>query len=619
MESLVTMTEIARIAGVTRQAVTNWRRRPASAPFPSAVEAAQGIERFDLSKVLDWLDETGRGRNDEARLDAPSVAVPDDLDLTDAVVMLSLRGSVSQDLANLTPDERVALAEELDPDDRYLLTEIQSLADDDALAAYVDELLAASFGSADALARLYASRAAQGNRGLAPEMIELLRELAGACRTHLGPDGVAVELQLDPRDHQIGEGFGATSGTVERSTLRHHALTGMAPEGAKGPLVRVVSTVGLDDAQTLEVAGDLAIGLDADEVAIVLGPASALCDRLSGEPYTARKSALKMGTESYGCALAAALKLPRGLWRGAYRQCLGVWVLQGETTATGAVVADLSGTQIDRTELAADVLGALERTGARSYLYGRIVPYNDVWTRDAVVVPGVGARSVPSAGLTSRAYDRLVEATLVTQEGVAGFDLAPVERGTSTVTRTRSLGELVDTGDVTLHSGSRIAAEDLDPAGSLRVISAGTSEDELRIDPLVAADRYSHATRTERGDVVFAHIPQPHAVVDGDGGSLVQSPSRILRVRERAGTGPRALAAAINELATSAEWKTWSVPDVPRAQIQPLEDALGGVLDHVAELRRHEQASTSIITNLIQGVADGSVTLASPTTERKAG
>ncbi|GEP37516.1 hypothetical protein NPS01_11790 [Nocardioides psychrotolerans] len=626
MESQVTMTEIARIADVTRQAVTNWRRRPASAPFPSATEVTQGAERFDLREVLDWLDVTGRGRNADARLDAPSVAVPGDLDLENAVVMLALRGGVSQDLAPLTPDQRVALAEELDPDDQYLLSDIRSVAGDDGLAVYVDELLAAAFGPADALDRLYASRAAQGSRGLTPEMVGLLQELADACRTHLGPDNVAIELRLDPRDRRVGAGFREAGGAADRSTLRHLALDGITSVTLAGALVRVVSAVGLSDSEALDLADDVAVDLDVNQVAIVLGPASALCDALppAGSLHTSRRKTLEgLGAEPLTPALSAAFKLPRGLWREAHRKSLGIWVLQGGTASARVVVADLSARDVDPAELASDVLGALQQTPARAYRYGLSVESTFVWTNTsyAVVVPGVGASEhQPAEAGTSR--ERLIAASLVTRENIAGFDV-PIADGTGLpATAARRLGSLVEGRSplMRIQSGCRIKGEHLDPTGSLRVLSGDASLAATFIDPFVAAEHYSHAAHTEPGDVVFAASPTPRALVDEEGGSLVAYPSRILRLEPlRAGIGPRALTAAINEMATSSEWKTWSVPNVPRAQVQQLEQALGGVLDHLEALRCHEEAATNIITNLIQGVAEGSVALGSPTTERKAG
>lgn len=617
MASLVTMSDIARIANVTRQAVTNWRSRPASLAFPSVQETAGGVERFDRDEILDWLEATGRGLNDDARLDAPAVAVADDLNVDEAVVMLALRANVTQDLTPLSTDERVALAQEVDADDRYLLTEVAALAANDELAEFIDSLVEASYGASDALDRLYASRVAQGSRGLASEAVALVQQLADACRTFLGPDGVAVELSLDPRDRRVASGFEAAGSQSERATLRLHAIDGVHVETAVGPLVKVVSVAGLGDAEALDVAGDVAVGLDSDQVAIVIGPASALCDRLVGELYNARRSSLEMGALEFGCALVASFRLPRGLWREAHRQSLGLWVLHGEATVTGAVVADLSGMPISGAELAADVLGALEQTGARAYRYGRVLPYSAVWTGDTVVPAGMVAQ--PTVALDSKtAYDRLVGSTLVTREPIVGFDLPGVAKGTPVPAAAGSLGELVDTRVVRLQSGSRISTEDMDPGGSVRILDAHGGGPHW-IDRLVAASRYSAAALTEPGDVVFSTNP-PQAIVDEIGGAIVASPSRILRPDPmRAGIGPRALAAVINQFQDNSEWKAWPIPRLPGEHVQRIEDALAEVADHVATLRKHEAAAADLVASLIKGVAAGSVTLDAPKTEQKAG
>lgn len=617
MASLVTMAEIARIAGVTRQAVTNWRSRPSAVPFPTATSVASGIEKFDRDEVLDWLEATGRGRNDEARLDAPAVAVPEDLAVDDAVVMLALRSGVAQDLAPLTSAARIALAQELDPEDQYLLTEAIGLAGEDGLAEYVDELLGSSYGASDALDRLYASRAAQGSRGLTAEAVMLIQQLAEACRTFLGPDGVAVELHLDPRDRRVADGFEAAGIQNERSALRLHAIDGRQVEGAAGPLVKMVSVAGLDDAAALDVAGDVAMDLGADQIAIVIGPASALCDRLRGDLYDARKASLEMGAQDYGCALIASFRLPRGFWREAHRQSLGVWVLRGSAAASAAIVADVSGVSIEASELAADLLGALEQSGARAYRYGRALPYAAVWTGDTVVPPGIGAQPAGAVAATT-AYDRLISSTLVTREPVPGFDLPEARSATPTPNATRSLGELVEAGAIRRQSGSRIAEDDLDPSGSVPVIMAEGGEPRW-IDRLVEAQRYRSAIHTEPGDVVFSTSP-PRAIVDEVGGAIVASPSRILRPDPtRAGIGPRALAATINRLEGNTEWKTWPIPKFPAGQVERVEEAVGDVAEHLVEIRKHEAAAADLITSLIHGVAAGSVTLDAPDTEKKAG
>lgn len=617
MDSFVTMSDIARIANVTRQAVTNWRSRISPLPFPSSVGVVGGVEQFDRDEILDWLEATGRGLNNDARLDAPAVAVPADLRVEDAVVMLALRASLTEDIAPLTAEKRIDLARELDPTDSYLLAEVTEIAADDVLAEYVDGLLEASFGASDALDRLFASRAAQGSRGLTADAVGLVQELADACRTFLGPDDVAVELHLDPRDHGVAARFGTAGPQSARAARRVHAIDGVEIASYAGPLVKVVSVAGLDDVAALDAAGEVAVELDAGQIAIVLGPASALCDRLRGDLYEARKSALEMGSSDYGCALVASFKLPRGLWREAHRQSLGVWVLRGAVAAEAVLVADLSGESVDTSELSADLLGALEQTGARSYRYCRALRYASVWTGDTVVPPGIGAQPLVSSDAAA-AYDRLVGATIVTREAILGFDVPTAREGTPSPSSSRSLGELVETGVLRRQSGSRIADEDLDASGSVRVITADGGAPRW-IDRLVEADRYRSAVHTEPGDVVFSTSP-PRAIVDETGGAIVASPSRILRPDPvRAGIGPRALAAAINRLQGSSEWKTWLIPRLPAEQVQRVEEALSAVDEYLVEIRKHEAAAADLVTSLIQGVAAGSVALEAPDTEKKAG
>ncbi|MEU7628631.1 N-6 DNA methylase [Nocardia sp. NPDC049220] len=64
----VTPTEIARLAGVTSAAVSNWRRRYADFPQPAAGTSAAPL--FALHDVEGWLEQTGKGRevSDEVRL-----------------------------------------------------------------------------------------------------------------------------------------------------------------------------------------------------------------------------------------------------------------------------------------------------------------------------------------------------------------------------------------------------------------------------------------------------------------------------------------------------------------------------------------------------------------------
>jgi predicted DNA-binding transcriptional regulator AlpA len=62
-DPLVTAAEVARLAGVGRAAVSNWRRRYAD--FPQAAEGTAASPRFDLADIRRWLREQGK----DVRLD----------------------------------------------------------------------------------------------------------------------------------------------------------------------------------------------------------------------------------------------------------------------------------------------------------------------------------------------------------------------------------------------------------------------------------------------------------------------------------------------------------------------------------------------------------------------
>lgn len=67
-ESLITGAEIARLAGVTRAAVSNWRRRYSD--FPAPADAGASTPLFSLSEVRSWLAEQQKGTDvsDDVRL-----------------------------------------------------------------------------------------------------------------------------------------------------------------------------------------------------------------------------------------------------------------------------------------------------------------------------------------------------------------------------------------------------------------------------------------------------------------------------------------------------------------------------------------------------------------------
>ena len=297
-----------------------------------------------------------------------------------------------------------------------------------------------------------------------------------------------------------------------------------------------------------------------------------------------------------------------------------MWVLSGVPDAKRWVcLADLETSTIDLDDLGSDVLGALAGTQRRAYRYARRVDPAAVLAGVEVLPRGVRATRVAVTDPATH-LDRVHAATLTTSVPLAGFDVAVAPAPGQVVLRQRSLGELKVGRQLKVLRGNRIDAQRADLAGTVPVLAADGSTDDLRLDPFDAARIYPRATRTEPGDVIFLDGRRPLARVDVTGGALVAAPSRVLRLERGAPVGPRALAAIVNETASAgSEWPAWSVPDLSAAERDLLESVLAAAGDHQARLHRHLNALHDLVTGLVHGVAAGAVTLDPTLTDAKAG
>ncbi|MBE4740768.1 N-6 DNA methylase [Streptomyces caniscabiei] len=111
--SLVTGSEIARLAGVTRAAVSNWRRRYEDFPAPAGGGTSSPL--FDLTAVQAWLDRQHKGQDISAEVQlwqALRAAYGDDMigGLTDVAQLLADSGGRAPDAL---PTDAVRLALQL--------------------------------------------------------------------------------------------------------------------------------------------------------------------------------------------------------------------------------------------------------------------------------------------------------------------------------------------------------------------------------------------------------------------------------------------------------------------------------------------------------------------------
>jgi hypothetical protein len=603
-----------------------WRNRPRvrgqHVPFPDPVEVSGGMERFRRDDIVEWLERTGRGNNSEANLDAPALSVPDDVALDELVTWLCLAALTGEELAETTAEDRITLARGVDPDDRLLLREVVASMPAVCTLRFIDDLVEASYGPREALDRLEHGRAARtlGTRDLTSDAINLIHAVAEACALHLDPEGVplahvgpasSVTLALaDAFTHLVASGD-----TPELRDIRRRAAIREIEtvDDAAVPSVRLLSAIGQPADEVLDLVDNLVLDLGEGELAVVIGPAGVLCDELQGEQERHRAQTLR--SES----LAVALRLPRGMWREAHRQALGLWVCATAGFTGRPLVADLAAfarDELDHGDLASDVTGALAAMRGRAFRYLRPHDLAPILSARAVVVPR-GVRAVRIATTEVERHLAVINAaTLVTGEPIRPFDVLAEHAPGAMLLRRRSLGELKDLGHVRVLRGSRIDPCHYNPAGSVAVLSATDPDGTGRLDPFDAARLYPRAVRTDPGDVVLTERPRPTARVDDHGGSLVASPSKILRIGSQAGIGPHAVAAIINRLPNApTEWQTWNVPILDTSEVGRLEEALLAAANHETTLRRHLDATVDLVTAMIDGVAAGAVTLTTRTTQ----
>ncbi|KUO12474.1 hypothetical protein [Streptomyces sp. DSM 15324] len=612
----MTYAEIAALAQVQRPVPTTWARRHPDFPAPVAHE--DGRPLFDARAVVDWLASTGRGNTDARRLRAElalhtlaawrTPALPASALIGALTALLCLHQQLDAPVADGRPWNTVLdRAADLDPDDRFLLSELRALPDPDrtgpALAHLADELIDAAYNPAEAFDWVLQARPRLGSRDLAadepaPAVVRALAALSGV-------DTLAEGSVIAVLHSRAGDLPAALHDLAAEDSA--HVYLAADPDPARVRLVRrrmlvrgvyefrldvvdgeeltadewgypdlLVCALPYEPAETrdaktvLDQVAALTDYLDTGSTAVVLGPADVLTGPLArhGDADRLRRSFLKPGL------LKAAISLPDGAYayRPGYRTAVWVLARVPEAERTGLVLlADYSAQPL--TEPVLDALAediSIWRTSG--------------WKRDprheprhAAIVHATDLDDHPGAAFTpqhrtlaSRHTRTVVERPAVIADlerrltdlqkrartGELRLRAQAELRSEARPVRRTSVGRLLRTRRLRRRPGHRFAPEHLTPEGHYPVLTPeeilGTARiGARRMDRGIFLTAYGHAQFTEPGDLVVTAHPHFGVYVDTEGVSLVAAPARILRVPRDADppVRPRVLAALLRAAA----------------------------------------------------------------------
>ncbi len=610
LRRLITMPEIAELAGVHRPVVTTWRRRHPDFPGPVDGDATRPL--FDGHQVADWLIRTGRADAEQAGIElslhslASLIAVLPARELIGIVTsLICLRylddGEPLADGTDDIPGQLSARAITLDPNDEYLESEIKGLPDDlaAALASEVDDLVEAAWGCVGAFERIMRERARLASADLlvdtvAPALSRLMAELCGArelardnpslvvtdlsagagdllaaVATLLGPDHTPMFTGAEPNDY--------LARLARRRLLVHGVLPvdldirsgSDLPDDAGDPDVIVTHIPYLPGeerapATVLAAIDDIASRLAPGRNAVVLGPADVL---VAGLPAYSPAERIRTKLVADGMVEAVIL-LPGGLlpFRPGYQPAL--WVLSSSFSSpwTGRILlADVS----DK-PLTEDVISGLvedvttwRRDGYEPRAHTRQFSTQELvsdFVDPPVPLTSRRPRSILSAATSA---DERVSRIAEIETGLIRLDVAQgpaprpivshVAAGALRAPESVRIGALARQKRLTLIKGARLRDADVAADGHHVVIGAEEvlgrrPPGEVSIDRGTLANRYPHARLTEPGDVIVTTSPALGALVDEAGFSVVAFPARAMRVSgtEPRRFTPRVLAALLN-------------------------------------------------------------------------
>lgn len=669
----MTLTDVAALAQVQRPVVSMWRKRSAGSahPFPEPAALEGGRELFDGDQVASWLDATGRGNNPDAVKDAAAFArmpaTPASglagTTLAALTALLTLKAMTGIAIGPLGPDDLLDLADECDPDDLFLYSELEaqgaSLA---ATAAFADRLVDSAYNAPAAFERLLAARFQAGLRehsdtALTDSAVGLISAAAVELAATLGGNPVFADSTRGGSDllmgvvHASGEGSPVTfltadddggSGRLVRRRLRVHGVdSGQIRVEASGEFAVHGAVVhvaqypspgepGMDAAQILSAVEHLVLQMDDQQRAVIIAPARVLCD----VPLAAAAAGLRSGLLRTG-RVRAIVRLPQGLLRSKPREAQALWVLgpsfaEVPIAERWTMVADLSTRILAEgvgQDLISDIVASMGNRAtirAHSFRFARLVQTRLLLAsrKSLVSAPSHGSAQSPSGAEAALRVEELVR-ILQAARPEQSREVAVLPSDPNTKARPTSVQEFIAAGSLKYIKGNRLEDADLTPSGGTLVLGPAELIDPHTAPPrhlslLDFAANYPAARLTEPGDVVFCTSPRPAALVDHDGGSAVVFPARVLRIDagDPGGLLADVVAADINNLPPADKsWRQWHLRRIPEGQRKRLDNSLARLQHEQQQARERLGRLEELATLITDGVAGGSLTLTDPTTK----
>lgn len=672
----MTLSDVAALARVQRPVVSMWRTRSedTSNPFPAPLPVAGATEVFDGHQVAGWLTATGRGNNREAAADLAAFARLPRREGQDRgarptfeglTALLTLKSLMDGRLDGLSTADLLDAADDFDPDDEFIYSELAALGPDiESVAHFADRLADSAYNPAEAFERLLADRFRSGLRehadtALTGTAVELVASSAVELAATLPGDpvfadstgggdlllGVVAALGDHASASVLTTDDGGAAARLLRRRLRVHGVeSGSIRSGTDGtfqlagPAVHVgqypAPGQGTQDAAGILAAVEQTVmQMDDQQRAVVIAPAKVLSDALSAKvPSELRSGLLRSGR------VRAVVRLPAGLLRSRPRQYQALWVLgpsfaEVDIADKWTMVADLSETQLEGVvqDLISDIvasMGDLPTVRAHSFRFARLVRTRTLLASRAGLI---AAARRDTGQQRSSAEDALRVEQLAGnlaghgQDGnVLGFSVAPSTQGQ--LLGTETVAAFLAAGNLKYIQGNRLEAPGPARAATTGSHDAGPriigvrelSEPDAparRIGMLQFAAQCPSGRLTQPGDVVFCTSPRPAAMVDTQGGSAVVFPARVLRIDrgDPGGLVPAVVAADINALPQAAkDWRHWRLRRTPDAQRSPLEAVLEQLQHEQDAARERLRGLEELARLMLDGVAGGSLTLTDP-------